>query len=94
MNKQAEAKQRYRRERRDQRRKWQEQWREITGKMTFRLFLLLIGCGFLTFVSFWFLMQHQTQFYVNLVKKGYIKFDAGKITEEMQKKAENIRFAD
>lgn len=94
MNKQAEAKQRYRRERRDRRRKWQEQWRELTGKMTFRLILLLIGCGFLTFGSFWFLMQHQTQFYINLVKKGYIKFDAGKITEEMQKKAENIRFAD
>ena len=74
--------------------KWQERWQELTGKMTFRLFLLLIGCGFLTFGTFWFLMQYQVQFYVNLVKSGCIEFDAKQITEDMKKKAENIRFAD
>ncbi len=78
----------------DRRRKWREKWQERTSRMTFRLFLLLILCGFLTFGSFWFLMQHQIQFYMILVKKGYIKFDGKKITEEMQKKAEKIRFKD
>lgn len=80
--------------RKDREQKWQEQWHDLTGKMSFRLFLLLIGCGFLAFGCFWLLMQQQSWFYVNLVKKEFIKFDAKIITEEMQKKAENIRFAD
>lgn len=51
----------------------------------------MILCGLLAFGSFRVLMQQQNWFYVELMKRGFIQFEAQKVAEELQRKAKNIR---
>lgn len=77
---------------RHRKRKWGDRVARTAGKMTVRLFLLLILCGIMSIVCFRYLMQWQTWVYIELLERGYIQFDAQKIIDEIQRKAVNIDF--
>lgn len=66
----------------------------LPKNMAGRLFLLLVVCVFLAICCFRYLMRRQDWAYVQLVEHGFIAYDPEKMMEEMQKKAEHIRFGE
>ncbi len=65
----------------------------LLGKVTRRLFLLLVVCGIMSLCCFRYLMQWQLWTYLQLHKMGIIAVPNGEeIIEELQEKAKNINF--
>lgn len=73
---------------------WKGRIFRLPEQMTTRLSFLLVLCAVMSICCFRFLMQHQSQVYIALLKHGFIKFVAKEIGEELQEKAKDITFGE
>lgn len=75
-------------------RSWKGRIFRFPERMAGRLSLLLVICAVMSICCFRYMMQHQSQVYIELLKCGVIKFNAREIAEELQEKAKDITFGD